>query len=290
VARSTSLRKVERAEEAGRSATLAFADVAVVADDGSLEVCLGSGGSSLPATTAVLGGYRPSVGDRVIVTDDGEGCVVVAVLRAATPPGLVSASGAEARLMGDGIAVFDRQGACLVRARGSGVEVAPSTGDLLLSAPQGRIRLSAAEDIEIEGQRDVTLKAARRVEARAGASADSDLPDRLVLDDKGALLTGRRVELRGTLARIIAGRADLVSREVRVSANTVSTTARKIETTTERAVLRAKEVVHEVAELLETRAGRLRTLVRGALSVRSRATTMKSEGDTSIDGKRVLLG
>ena len=289
MARSTSLRKVERAPEAGRFATLAFADVAVVAPDGALEVCVGSGGSSVPATPAVLGGYRPAVGDRVIVTDDGAGWVVVAVVRAATPPGLVSASGAEARLMGDGIAVFDRDGAFLVRARGAGVEVAPSTGDLLLSAPQGRIRLSAAEDIEIEGERDVTLKAARRVEARAGA-ADSDLPDRLVLDDKGALLTGRRVELRGALARMVAGRVDVVSREVRVSANTVSTTARKIETTTERAVLRAKEVVQEVAELLETRAGRLRTLVRGALSVRSRVTTMKSEGDTSIDGKRVLLG
>ncbi len=287
--RTTRLRSVATNIESARAPSLSFADVERVSNEGDVFVRVDRSREVVAAASTHLTGYRASTGDRVVIADDGRDYVIVAVVRSAAPPSLVSTSGTRARVDGDAISVFDAGGTLLVRARGGALEIAPATGDLHLSAPAGRIRLSAQADIEIESKRDIALRGARKVEVRAGV-ADTDLPARLVLDERTAALTGRRVELRAALARLVAGRADVVSRDVRTSADTITTSAKKIETTTERAIFRAKEVLEEVSDLLETRAGRLRALVKGALSVRSKVTDMKSEADTSIDGKRVLLG
>ena len=52
----------------------------------------------------------------------------------------------------------------------------------------------------------------------------------------------------------------------------------------------AREVYQEVGGLLQTRAGRLRTVVRGAMSFRSKLLLMRAEQDAKIDGRQVLLG
>ena len=55
-------------------------------------------------------------------------------------------------------------------------------------------------------------------------------------------------------------------------------------------VTRAKSLVQNVSGLLESKLGRARTIVEGAFSLRSKSTSMKSQEDTSVDGRRVLLG
>ncbi len=82
----------------------------------------------------------------------------------------------------------------------------------------------------------------------------------------------------------------VVATEVRTSAKTITSHARKIETTAERVALHAKELAQQIAGVLDTRAGRVRSLVSGAFSLRTKTVNMKSEQDTSIDGRRVLLG
>jgi hypothetical protein len=58
----------------------------------------------------------------------------------------------------------------------------------------------------------------------------------------------------------------------------------------ERLIERAKDAYREIDGLLHTRAGRVRSLVAGAYELFAKQTTVTSEEDTSIDGKRVLLG
>lgn len=62
------------------------------------------------------------------------------------------------------------------------------------------------------------------------------------------------------------------------------------ELTSERVFEKATDAYHEVSGLLRTRAGRLRTLVRGAVQLFGKRTEIVSEEDTVIDGERVLLG
>ncbi len=84
--------------------------------------------------------------------------------------------------------------------------------------------------------------------------------------------------------------ADVIAQTIRTSATTIETRARKIDITAETVVRRAKEVLDHVSGLVETRAGRVRSFVTGAFSLRSKTTALKSEKDTSVDGRRVLLG
>ena len=66
--------------------------------------------------------------------------------------------------------------------------------------------------------------------------------------------------------------------------------AERIHITAEQLFEKTRDSVREISALLLTRAGRVRSLVRGGYSLMSKRTFIKSKKDTTIDGKRVLLG
>jgi hypothetical protein len=55
-------------------------------------------------------------------------------------------------------------------------------------------------------------------------------------------------------------------------------------------VEKVHDALREVTGLCESKLGRARTVVAGTFGLRTRRTVLESEHDTSIDGKRVLLG
>lgn len=108
------------------------------------------------------------------------------------------------------------------------------------------------------------------------------------------------VELRvreGDLTLSAAGRIVFRAGEVETSADVVRTTATeiltqagRIEVDAGRIVERAGDTYCHVEGLAELQAGRARTLVAAAYQLVAKKTTVTSEDDTIIDGKRVLLG
>lgn len=66
--------------------------------------------------------------------------------------------------------------------------------------------------------------------------------------------------------------------------------AKNITTTVERRVLKAKESFKWIEQVDETRAGRVRMDIEGRFQMRSRHTSIKSEGLVAIDGKKINLG
>ena len=58
----------------------------------------------------------------------------------------------------------------------------------------------------------------------------------------------------------------------------------------DRMIQRVGDALLNVERLCETRAERMRSIVRGTLEMVGRRTTIRSEKDTRIDGERVLLG
>jgi hypothetical protein len=210
--------------------------------------------------------------------------------RAESPKVLQTGDGGRAELVGSAIEFRDPQGRLLVRYDGGALELCPASGDLRLRAPAGRIQLEAAIDVSVKAARDFTVTAARSAHVEVTSSKIADLPSRLQLDIEGAKLTGAALDLRARVTKMVTSRIDTIASEVRTSAKTIETTARKVETTAERITTKAKDVVEDVAGLMESRIGRVRSLVRGAFSLRTKTVQMKSEEDTSIDGRRVLLG
>jgi hypothetical protein len=203
---------------------------------------------------------------------------------------LHTADGGRAEIIGGAIEFRDPQGRLLVRYDGGALELCPASGDLRLRAPAGRIEIEAATDLTLKAARDIGVTAARSARVEVSSAKITDLVSRLQLDIDGAKLTGAAIDLRAKVSKLVASRVDTIATDVRTSAKTIETTARKIETTAERITTKAKDVVEDVAGLLESRVGRVRSLVRGAFSLRSKTVAMKSEEDTSIDGRRVLLG
>jgi hypothetical protein len=124
----------------------------------------------------------------------------------------------------------------------------------------------------------------------SGASAQIEGETITVRDRAGAVVvvfdaeTGR-AELRapGDFTLAAEGRLTLRGAEVKVEGG-------RLEIVAERVIERAGSVYREIEDVVQTRAGRVRTLVKGIYQLFGKRVAVRSEEDASIDGQRVLLG
>lgn len=183
-----------------------------------------------------------------------------------------------------------------LRARLAVPAYEPSEGDRVL------VFLDAEEPYVIG-----VLRARRALSARLADGATVSVEDGAaeIKDERGRLL----VRYEGGQARIAAPAGDLVldAPEGRVvvrgkdialeaadrlisTAAVIAQSAERVEVHADRLVEKARDVYRDAAELVQTRAGRMRQIVEGAFSLHAKRTQIASEEDTSIDGKRVHLG
>ncbi|MEP7122673.1 MAG: DUF3540 domain-containing protein [Byssovorax sp.] len=287
--------KTTRASRPRSAAALAFApstEPAVIEEVGErLRVRRSGDGASravVDARLARIPGYTPTVGDRVIVSFGEAESYVIAVLHAAAPEALVLPDGARAELDGGRLELRDAGGRLLVRYEDGHAEIAAPTGDLRLSAPEGRVVIESALDLALRSGRDVSIETTRRFEV--STAADSPSSTRLTLDAKRAALTSPSVEVTSKSARLATSRATVLARSIAVTAESLAQTVVKYELTAERLVEKTRDSFRDASDLAQTRAGRLRTIVKDVLSMHARRSVLVSTDETSIDGKKVLLG
>ena len=162
-------------------------------------------------------------------------------------------TGASATVEDDAIVVRDPSGAVVVRydAESGEARIESPHGDLVLAA-SGKVKLVAGTDVEL---------------AAPGAIAT----------------TSARVSVHTT-------EADVNAERIGVRAAELATLVGKWELRAQRLVEQVVDAYRDVDGLLQTRAGRMRTLVAGAYRLLSQRTDILSREDSVIDGKRVLLG
>lgn len=97
------------------------------------------------------------------------------------------------------------------------------------------------------------------------------------------LCAGKRVEVTGDEASMDARALTLRGQVTQIDFG-------RLEVRGERLLSRVAEAFVDVERVAETRAKRLRTLVESTLELVAQRTHIRSEKDTRIDGKRVLLG
>ncbi len=265
---------------------------AVVEDVGErLRVRRSGDGASravVDARLARIPGYTPSVGDRVVVSFGSTESYVIAVLHAAAPEALLLPDGARAEVSGGRLDLRDVRGRLLVRYEDGHAEIAAPAGDLRLCAPEGRVVIESALDVALRSGRDVRIEAARRFEVTTDAASSS--ATRLSLDATRATLRAPHVEVTSKSARLATSRATVLARSIAVTAENLAQTLVKYELTAERLVERTKDTFRDASDLAQTRAGRLRTIVKDVFSMHARRSVLVSTDETSIDGKKVLLG
>jgi hypothetical protein len=199
----------------------------------------------------------------------------------------VLADGATVEIDREAVTVKDRDGRLLVRYADGHAEIAAPAGDLRLSAPNGRVAIAAATDVTIEAQRDLVERAQRRVDVAAGPA---DRTPALRVERQSVAVRSKRVAVETEQAHVVAGEASVVARAVITTAERIAHHAERYEVEATRLFERTRDSFRDVADLCQSHVGRARTVVRDVYALWSRRTTMASQDDTSIDGKRVLLG
>jgi hypothetical protein len=168
------------------------------------------------------------------------------------------------------VEITDPKGRVLVRFRDGAAEIAAPAGDLVLSAPTGRVVIRAA--------REIALEAGTEGSARIG------------LDAAAARVEAPQVEIKAESARLTTTEATVLARRIATTATTLVQSVERFELTASRLIERTRDVFRDASELSQTRVGRARTIVKEAFTLHARRTALTSTEDTSIDGSKVLLG
>ena len=126
----------------------------------------------------------------------------------------------------------------------------------------------------------------RDVEGVIVARYDATTRELRIANERGDVV----LHAAGNLRLSADGDVEIAGKKLRASADEARFQVGVWELTTERVFERATDVYREVSGLLRTRAGRLRTIVKGAVQLFGQRTEIVSKEDTVIDGERVLLG
>lgn len=193
--------------------------------------------------------------------------------------------GSVATVEGAALELRDPEGRLLVRYVDGTAEIAAPSGDLVLSAPKGRVVMRSALDVEVEAARDVVHRAGRDVQLAAGRAEPQ-----VHIEPRTTSVSGERLRVDAKQAEVTAGTVTTVARAIATTADHVAIAAEKYELTAARLFEKSKDTFREVADLAQTRAGRVRTVVASLFSLHARRTVVASKEDTSIDGRKILLG
>jgi len=209
------------------------------------------------ATLAVTGEYTPREGDRVLVARSEQDGWVIGVLGAlrSVKDQIETEDGVRACVdeRRKALQVFDPRGQLLFEHR-------PEQGFSVVNIPTGDLRLrTESGSIEFESRNDIRFKAGKDFDVRAERG-------RVEVDDASF----RAASLKTAIERVkqVVGVAEL---------------------TATRIVQRAKNVYRDVAELDQTRAGRLRLIAKESARLVGRRTLLKAEQDVSIKGEKIYL-
>lgn len=206
---------------------------------------------------------------------------------------LVTASGASAELDRDGEAellrVRDPNGAVLFEydaQTGTGALRMPK--NLRLCALEGSIELVAADAVRCVAAGEVALRSATSASVTVGgAGAEASGlrvgRDRAALASEEVLIGAKRAELH-------VERARYVGKALHAAIERAEVVATELETRAETLIETAGNALRRVKELHQLNAGRLRTLVEGALRMEGGHVVMRAKEEVHIDGEHINLG
>ena len=200
---------------------------------------------------------------------------------------VVAPDGSAARLENDSVILQTPDGAVVARFKAGCLELVAPDGDLKLSAPHGHVVLSSSMDVKISAARDVLHQSGRRVDLASGEEGASP---QVRIEPARVQIESRRIEFRSAATEFVSQEVRMAAQRIHTSAEELLQTVGLYELKAVRIVEKARDAFRDITDLAQDRVGRLRSLVKDVYSMSSRRTLMKSKDDTSIDGKKILLG
>ena len=166
--------------------------------------------------------------------------------------------------------------------------VMPEAGDLELAAPAGNLALCAQGRVTIEGGA-VAVRSRSEIDLAvadtAGASGSA-----LALNRATARLTAPTLEVAARQASLHVEETRYAGRDLVAKVASIRLVAGHVETLARTVVERTRNLYRAVEDLLETRAGRVRSLVDGTYHLKARDAVVRAERDVDVDGEKIRLG
>ncbi len=251
----------------------------------------GNGPHRVGAELAVAGAPPLSHGDEVLVTGgDPDGYYIVGLLGAArsSPASCVqhldTTEGPAIRLRArDGTPVLE-----YLPEQGR-VRLLAGSGDIDIVAQAGNIRMHAERELQISAQQ-VAVLGQERIQARVTGHTPREAASELTMDQYGVRGKTPQTEWlsHGIKARFHA--ADLVGHRLFSSIEFVRTASSRVEHTIQTLMENTVDVFRDTSRLIQTRAGRLRTVVAETVHLKAKRVIHKAEGDYKVRADKIHLG
>lgn len=263
--------------------------------DDSLLVAAASGPSSPKSVRwALPPGESVRVDSQVIVLGLSQGEVAIAKIKA---------SGEEASNAGCPLSPLKDGTTCQVNAERTRLDVTRADGTPLFryevsggSAPgQGVITLenesmrigAARGDLSLQAAGEVRIES-RSLRATTGGPGGSGAQFRL--GPRDATLEGATVDLRGSHLRFEAHETEVRSQELRSQIRRAVLHVSRLDAVLDVAVTTANNAYQQVKELLQQRAGTLRSIVAGTAQLQAREVMHRASGAYKVRSDKIHLG
>jgi hypothetical protein len=191
-------------------------------------------------------------------------------VRPAPAPPIRLSDGSSVAVTDDMAEIRDPEGRVVVRYACGAAEIVAPAGNLTLSAPEGRVVLKSAMGIEL-------------------CSGDAEEPQVLVGSSE-VRVDAARLDVKTEESRVVTGRATVTAERIATAASVLTQQVERFELTATRLVEKTRDSFRDASDLAQTRAGRVRTVVKNAYALFARRTSVTSKEETSIDGSKILLG
>jgi hypothetical protein len=250
------------------------------------------------ARNALTHSYQPTVGDEVLVNGENfRSAFIVGVLNVVGKKSVQRVSTGNGALAEsrehDGhevLSVKDKDGYLLFEydATENKSKLYAAKGDLSLTALEGDIELISGKHIKAKSLGGIMLESATAAQLRV--ASDEENQSSITLSAKGMLLSSKGLGFRAEKAEINIDNSRFKGKTFNAVLDRSKLVVEKIETTANRIIEKAINVYRQVEELQQTRANRVRTMVKGSYQLSSETTYIKAEKHVNIDGEKIHLG
>lgn len=163
------------------------------------------------------------------------------------------------------------------------------SGDLEFVTGKGDISFISEGNIRFKGKQSIELESSNGIKMTVRSFIDK-MQSTISLDRI-------KIKLGSSNLKIASKRADIYIKDSKYIGSNFSATlkqirfiAGKIESITNDIICKTKNVYNTADELIQIKAGRIRTLVKSALHIKSKNAYLKSEEDFKINAEKIHLG
>jgi hypothetical protein len=163
------------------------------------------------------------------------------------------------------------------------------SGDLEFVTGKGNISFISEGNIRFKGKQSIELESSNGIKMTVRSFIDK-MQSTISLDRIKIKLGSSNLKIASKRADIYIKNSKYIGSNFSATLKQIKFIAGKMESITNDIISKTKNVYNTADELIQIKAGRIRTLVKSALHIKSKNAYLKSEEDFKINAEKIHLG